>query len=116
MKIPALRIEVNGDLVAIAGAEDLSMLTGTIGLGAGEGACITASNILLNVMGLALRGDQPRQLSWCKNISLNAGDKVTFQIVEVEQPSEPDQTLLSPSAAELAAEAASSRNKRGKKS
>jgi hypothetical protein len=114
MKIPALRIEVNGHLVAIAGAKDLSMLTGTVGLGAGENANINASNILLSVMGLALHGDQPQQLSWCKNISLQAGDRVTFQVVEVEQPSSPDQTLRSPSTSELSAEASGSRRKRGK--
>ena len=34
MKVPALRIEVNGEFVAIAGAPDLSMLSGQVAFGA----------------------------------------------------------------------------------
>jgi hypothetical protein len=116
MKNPALRVEVNGTLVAIAGASDLSMLTGTVGLGSGKDVGLNTSNILFSVMGLAVHGEQPRQLTWCKNITLQAGDKVTFQVVDAEQLTPPDQTLRTPSSAELAAEAAKNRNRTGRQS
>ena len=116
MKYPALRIEVNGTLVAIAGASDLSMLTGTVGLGSGKNVGLNASDILFSVMGLAVHGEQPRQLTWCKSITLQAGDKVTFQVVDAEQPTPPDQTLRTPSSAELAAEASKSRNRNARQS
>lgn len=106
MKIPALRVEINGELIAVAGAEDLSILTGSVGIGsAGPGLAIDVSHVILNVMGLMTRGSQPRQLSWGKGVQLKSGDRVTFEIIEVDQPSPPDQVLRSPSSAELAAAA-----------
>ena len=106
MTVPALRIEVNGELLAVAGAEDLSLLTGTVGFGASKGQTLNASEVMFSVMGLAVNCPQPRQLTWGKSVKLTTGDRVTFQFVEVENPSPPDQTLRSPSSAELAAEAA----------
>ena len=55
MNIPALRVEVNGELVAIAGASGLSLLSGTIGLGSGQGQTIDASEIVFSIMGLNIR-------------------------------------------------------------
>lgn len=106
MTIPALRIEVNGELIAVAGAEELSLLTGTVGFGVGKDKTINGSEVMFSVMGLAVNCPQPQQLTWGKSVKLKTGDRVTFQIVEVENPSLPDQTLRSPSSSELAAEAA----------
>lgn len=111
MTVPALRIEVNGELIAVAGAEDLSLLSGSIGFGAGKDQTIKASGIMFGVMGLAVNCPQPRQLTWGKNVKLKIGDRVTFELVEVEDPSLPDQTLCSPSSSELAAKAASGTKK-----
>lgn len=103
MKIPALRVEVNGELVAIAGAEDLSILTGQVGFGAGKGWAINVGHVVFSIMGLAVHGPQPRQLSWGGDVQLKLGDRVTFEITEVEQPSMPQAVLPTPSSAELAA-------------
>ncbi len=106
MTVPALRIEVNGELVAVAGAEDLSLLTGTVGFGAGNGNNLDASAIIFSVMGLEINSPQPKQMTWGKSVKLKTGDRVTFQFVDVDSPTPPDQTLRSPSSSELAAEAA----------
>ena len=106
MKIPALRIEVNGELIAIAGAEDLSILTGQVGFGAGKDRAINIGHVVFSVMGLAVHGPQPRQLTWGRDVQLKLGDRVTFEITEVEQPSTPQTVLRTPSSAELAAAAA----------
>jgi len=112
MKIPALRVEVNGELVAIAGANDLSLLTGTIGLGSGQGQKLNPSEIMFSVMGLNVHSAQPQQLTWGNGIKLQPGHRVTFEVVEVEQPSPPDKVLASPSSAQLAAEATRPGSKR----
>lgn len=112
MKVPALRIEVNGELVAVAGAPDLSMLSGQVAFGAaGPNSIIDTSSIVFNVMGLALNGTQPRQLTWANGLELKVGDRVTFEIVEMSDPSPPGKVLATPSSAELAREAA--KQKRG---
>jgi hypothetical protein len=113
MTIPALRVEVNGELLAIAGGNDLSFLTGTIGLGAGEDRKLKLSEIMFNVMGLNVHSPQPQQLTWGSGLKLKPGDRVTFEVVEVEQPSPPDKVLASPSSSQLAAEASRSSSKRG---
>jgi hypothetical protein len=113
MKVPALRIEVNGQLIAVAGAPGLSLLTGTVGLGSGQAPQIDASAIMFSVMGLAVTTTQPRQLTWGKEVKLKQGDRVTFQVVEVEDPSPPDQTISSPSASQLEAQARGRRVKGG---
>lgn len=105
MKVPALRIEVNGQLVAIAGAEGLSLLTATVGMGSGKASTISASETMVGVMGIALHGARPQQLSWGSGIKLQPGDTIAFQVVEVEQTSAPDNILPTPSAADLAAQA-----------
>jgi hypothetical protein len=113
MKIPALRIEVNGELVAIAGAKGLSLLSGTIGLGSGQSQAIDASEIMFSVMGLNVHCAQPQQLTWCNGLTLKQGDRVTFEVVQVEQTSPPDKSLASPSTEQLAAEATRPSSKRG---
>jgi hypothetical protein len=107
MKIPALRIEVNGELVAIAGAEDLSILSGQVGFGAGKGQTINVGQVIFNVIGLAVHGPQPRQLTWGNDVQLKLGDRVTFEITEIEQPRPPQSVVRTPSSAELVAEATS---------
>jgi hypothetical protein len=105
MSIPALRIEVNGELIAVAGAEDLSLLMGTVGFGADKGENLDASKIMLSVMGLAVNRPQPQRLTWGKSVKLKVGDRVAFELVEVDNPTPPDEILGSPSPAELAREA-----------
>lgn len=113
MKVPALRIEVNGELVAVAGAPDLSILSGQVAFGAtGPNRIIDTSSTVFSVMGLAINGPQPRQLTWANGLELKVGDRVTFELVEVSDPSPPEKVLATPSSAELAREAA--KKKRGR--
>ncbi|QOL48192.1 hypothetical protein [Massilia litorea] len=115
MKIPALRIEVNGELVALAGAEGLDILSGQVAFGASPTGGIEVSRVALGVMGLAVHGPSPRQLSWGNGIKLGLGDRVTFEIAEVEQPSPPDETLGTPTSDELAAVATAERKQARRK-
>lgn len=105
MPFPALLIKVNAQLVATAGAENLSLLTATIGLGSGTEKYIDAGSTMFGVMGLDLHSSQPRQLNWGSEIKLNEGDQVTVEIVQVDQSTPPDKVLSSPSPAQLRAEA-----------
>lgn len=57
MKIPALRVEVNGELIAIAVAEDISFLTGQVGFGASKNQAINTSQVMFIVMGLDVNRD-----------------------------------------------------------
>jgi hypothetical protein len=113
MKIPALQLEVDGELVAIAGANGLSFLTGTIGLGSGQGKTIDASQIIFGVIGVDVHSPQPQQLTWGSGVTLKLGDRVTFQVVEVEQPFPPDKVMASPSSAQLSV-VASRRSRTGR--
>ena len=101
MKIPALRIEINGKQIAVAGAENLSLLSGQIGLGSGSSKSIDAGKITFSVIGLELTGAQPRQLTWGDGVQLKPGDKVTFEVVETENPTPPSIARRTPSAEEL---------------
>jgi hypothetical protein len=112
MKVSALRVEVNGELVAVAGAEGLSLLTGSVGYGPGSSDATHPTQIVFNVMGLAVTGPQPRQLSWGDEVRLKLGDRVTFELVEVDHPNPPTKILRSPSSEELAAVAAASKKRR----
>ncbi len=105
MTISAIRVEVNSQLVAVAGAEGLSMLTASLGLGSGKGSHIDPMNVLFSVMGVDVHSKQPRQLSWCDGLTLRPGDRVTLEVVQVEQPTAPDQVLTTPSTEQLKAEA-----------
>lgn len=116
MTVPALRIEVNGELIAVAGAEELSLLTGTVGFGPGKDNTLNGSEVMFSVMGLAVSCPQPQQLTWGENMKLKTGDRVTFQLVEVENPSPPDQRLRSPNSSQLADEAARGNKKSAKRS
>jgi hypothetical protein len=109
MKIPALRVEVNGQLVAIAGAENLDILSGQVGFGASPTGGIEVSRVMFGVMGLAVHGPNQRQLTWGNEIKLGLGDRITFEIAEVDQPSAPEKVLRTPSSDELAAVAAAER-------
>jgi hypothetical protein len=105
MKIPALRIEINGKQVAVAGAEGLSLLSGQVGLGAGSKGNIDLESIVFSVMGLDVAGTPPRQLTWVDGIQLKPGDRVTFEVVETESPTPPSNVRRTPSAEQLAAAA-----------
>ncbi len=104
MTVPALRIKVNGHLIATAGAENLSLLTATIGLGSGAEKYIEAGSVVFGVMGLDLHSSQPKQLNWGSEIKLREGDVVTIEIVRVEKTTPPDKVLSSPSSTQLRAE------------
>jgi hypothetical protein len=54
---------------------------------------IDVSRVAVGVMGLSVHGPSPRQLTWGTEIKLGLGDRVTFEITEVEQPSPPDEIL-----------------------
>jgi hypothetical protein len=56
MKIPVLRVEVNGQLVAIAGAENLDILSGQVGFGASPTGGIEVSRVIFGVMGKTFPG------------------------------------------------------------
>ncbi|MBI5275903.1 MAG: hypothetical protein HY854_05530 [Burkholderiales bacterium] len=111
MKVPALRIEINDELVAIAGAPGLSLLSGQVGYGASNKP-IDASSAMFLVMGLDVHGSQPRQLTWANGVQLKLGDRVTFELVEVTEPSPPSKVLATPSSAELEQEAMKSEAKK----
>ncbi|GAB3773729.1 hypothetical protein GCM10028796_46620 [Ramlibacter monticola] len=106
MTIPAIRIEVNGELVAVAGAKDASLLTASLGLGAGAEKDLAFERPVFSVMALVgVAGDAPRQLSWCDHVHLRKGDRVTFELVEVDEATPPSKALSTPSSTELQAEA-----------
>ena len=113
MKIPALRVEVNGELVALAGAEGLDILSGQVCFGASPTGGIEVSRVVLGVMGLAVHGPNPRQLTWGNEIKLGLGDRITFEIAEVDQPSPPEKVIGTPSSDELVA-AATAEKKQGR--
>ena len=101
MKIPALRIEINGKQIAVAGAENLSLLSGQVALGAGSSGSIDLGKIVFNVIGLGVAGTRPRQLTWGDGVQLKPGDKVTFEVVETEAPTLPSGARRTPNAEEL---------------
>lgn len=111
MKIPALRIEVNGQLVALAGAEGLDILSGTVAFGASPTGGIEVSRVQCLVMGLAVHGPNPQQLTWGNQIELKLGDRITFEIAEVDQPTAPEKVLRTPSSDDLVAVAAAEKTK-----
>lgn len=103
MKIPALRVEVNGELVAVAGADGLDILSAQVAFGASPTGGIEISNVACLAMGLAVHDSNPRQLTWLEGIKLKLGDRITFEIAEVDQASAPDKVMGTPSSEELAA-------------
>ncbi len=109
MSIPALRIEVNGELVAVAGADGLSTLCASLGFSADKGKTLDSPEAMFMVMGLAVDNPQPRSLTWAEGVKLKMGDKVTFELVETEDPSPPDNVLASPSSAQLKEQAMAKR-------
>ncbi len=102
MKIPALRIEINGKQIAVAGAEKFSLLSGQVSLGSGSSTSIDLGKIGFNVIGLDVAGTQPRQLTWGDGVQLKLGDRVAFEVVETDTPTPPSSTRRTPSATELA--------------
>jgi hypothetical protein len=65
-------------------------------------------------MGLAVHGPNPRQLTWGNEIKLRLGDRVSFEIAEVDQPTPPGKVLSTPNSGELAAVAAAKKRTRQK--
>ena len=103
MKIPALRVEINGKQVTVAGAEGLALLTGAVGIGAGTSGNLDAGAIAFSVIGIDTAADQPRQLTWLDGVRLAPGDKVTFEVIETDTPTPPSNTRRSPSSEQLLA-------------
>jgi hypothetical protein len=115
MKIPALRVEINGELVTIAGAEGLDILSGQVCFGASPSGGIAVSRVVFGVMGLSVHGPNPRQLTWGNEVKLRLGDRITFEIAEVHQPSPPEKVVGTPSSDELAAAATAEKKQRRRK-
>lgn len=107
MRNPALRIEINGERIAEAGAEGLSLLTGQVGLGVGASGALEAGHLMFSAMGLAVSGPTPRRFTRGHGIELTPGDRGVFQVIETENPSPPSKVMGTPSAAQLASPAAS---------
>ena len=105
MKIPALRIEINGKQVAVAGAEGLSILSGHMGLAAGSPGSVDLESIVFSVMGLNIASNPPQQLTWLDGTLLKPGDKVTFEVVETESPTPPSNVRRTPTTEQLTAAA-----------
>ena len=115
MTFPAIRVEVNGELVAVAGARDASLLTGSLGLGAGADKEVGFDMSVFSVMALVgIAGDTPQQLSWCNQVHLRKGDRVTFELVEVDEATPPSRVLRTPSSKELRAVAQAEKKGQGK--
>jgi hypothetical protein len=66
-------------------------------------------------MGIAVHGPNPRQLTWGNEVKLGLGDRITFEIAEVDHPSPPEKILGTPSSDELAAAAAAEKRQRRRK-
>ena len=114
MPFPAIRVEINGELVAIAGSEEVSFLTGSVGVGIGSGNKVLLENAALSVMALVgVSGSAPKQLSWCDGVRLRKGDRVTFELVEIDEASPPGKVLRTPSSSELASIAEAKRRRGG---
>ena len=114
MKVKALRIEINGKEVAVAGAEGLGVLTGYVGFGAESAGSLNLGTIVFSVMGLDIGAVQPRQLTWAEGVRLSLGDRVTFELVETDNPSPPSNVRASPSPAELSAAASAEKKPHAK--
>jgi hypothetical protein len=101
----ALRIEINGELIAVAGADNLAMLSGQIAYGVQSAGAVAMDSVVFSVMGLDVNSARPRQLTWANGVQLKMGDRVTFQLVEADNPTPPSEIRASPSSQELAAAA-----------
>ena len=106
MAILAIEIEVNGERLAVAGANNLSMLAAQVlaGVGAERRSLEVDDHFRLLVTALTspestLPVASP---SWIKERTLRVGDTVTFRIVDVEQGDPPLEVLPVPTPDELA--------------
>ena len=106
MKVPALHIEINGEPVAVAGAEGLSLLSAHVGIGVGSSGALDIQTVMFSVLGIDVTSAQPRQLSWGNGIQLKLGDRVTLEVVETADPTPPNRILHTPSSEQLSAAAA----------
>jgi hypothetical protein len=86
----ALRVKLNGTLICIAGAEDLSVLNAIVGA-VGELGPKTkrrqdeALDIYLSVGGLTSRVEGPNEhLKWAKQRPLQVGDKVEVEVLDAD--------------------------------
>src|SRR5258708_6403480 len=98
MTIPTLPTAAAGKQLPAAGAENLSLLSGQVSLGAGSSGSIDLGKIGLIVIGLDVAGTQSRQLTWGDGVQLKPGDRVTFEVVETENPTPPNNARRTPSA------------------
>lgn len=91
----ALEVRLNGKKVALAGAEDLSVLSGIVTavgrLGKNTSRKGSTKDLHLSVGGLTSRklGKSNEHLSWLSHRKLRVGDEVTFRIVSVTRCDRP---------------------------
>jgi len=97
MTVLAIDVEVNGQRIAVAGANDLKWLAATIGAGGEPGKRNLQADIdafHLAVWGIASGpADREAILTWISKVSLRIGDSATLRIVQAEQPDPPAQVL-----------------------
>jgi len=114
MTVLAIEVEVNGKRIAVAGANDLALLTAGIGAGVGPEKRTLQADIdafRLTVMGLTSGlVARTENLTWINGLPLRVGDSITFRIVNAEQPDPPPQILRTPTSEELAAAAEKERS------
>jgi hypothetical protein len=85
----ALRVTLNGNLLCVAGAEDLAVLNTIVNAGGNLGALTKKHRpdetpyIRLLVGGLTGRVDgQDEHLRWAQQLDLKPGDKVEVEVLE----------------------------------
>jgi hypothetical protein len=97
MTVLAIEVEVNGQRIAVAGANDLISLVATIGAGGERGKRklqVDFDAFHLAVWGFASGpADYAAILTWISKVSLRIGDSATFRIVRAEQPDPPAEVL-----------------------
>jgi len=94
----ALRISINGEILCTAGAEDLSVLTGIVGLGGPLGPKTTPQRpdeslaFRLHIGGLTSReSSDDVHLRWKPDLRLSLNDRVEIQIIETPTPDQPEE-------------------------
>jgi hypothetical protein len=117
----AIEVELNGQRLTVAGANDLSVLTAhvsAVGLLGEETVEFRPTkggpnDVKLHVSGLTSRaGSRQAHIEWIPNVALKLGDAVTFRVVEVQKAAPPVESKRTPTTAELAAAAAEEKRKR----
>ena len=94
----ALKVKLNGELLAIAGREDLCVLNTIIDaagvLGSKSAGTVVEKNkalLSVHVGGLSARTDNDpgEHMRWLERKTINVGDEITVQILEVDKADQP---------------------------